>query len=217
MKRSLLLLALLAVVGVANAGDINNGSNHHNTTNNGDTNNQGGTGIGVGVGIAGAAASSSATAVSSNANLNHNTNSNSNVNKQGQGQLQGQLQGQSQNASSNQSQGQSTDNANNSSQNVNVEGDHFNYKRNPVSTAYAATIAPTANCALGVSGGFQTIGFGASFGKAYIDENCASLEKVRSVAQVLGDVKTAEAMMCQDEKYAKARATAGRPCAVEQE
>lgn len=99
---------------------------------------------------------------------------------------------------------------------VNVDGDHE--ARNPVSTAYAPSIAPTANCALSVSGGVQVMGLGASFGKAYVDENCAALEAVRSVSQTLGDKVTAEAMMCfQNEQYAKARAATGRPCPVEQQ
>jgi hypothetical protein len=148
-----------------------------------------------------------------NANTNRNKNTNRNLNAQGQlqGQLQGQVQGQLQ------GQNQSTTNANNASQTVNVQGDNFEVPRIPVSTAYAPMIAPTANCALGVSGGVQTVGFGASFGKAYIDENCAKLEKIRNVSQVLGDKQTAEALMCQDQPYRQARASVGRPCPVEQE
>jgi hypothetical protein len=158
------------------------------TSNNGNNNGQGGN--------ASASASASAESRNSNTNLNANTNHNAQM------QLQGQM--------------QSTKNSNNASQSTNltVQGDDYDI---PVSTAYAPSIAPTANCALSVSGGVQVMGFGGSFGKAYIDENCAALEAVRSVSQVLGDKATAEALMCQNPKYAKARATAGRPCAVEQE
>lgn len=138
---------------------------------------------------------------------NHNTNLNSNSQGQQQGQLQGQLQGQIQ--------GQAVENANNAKQKteVTVEGDTYKAKDIPVATAYAPSIAPTANCALSVSAGVQVMGFGGSFGKAYIDKNCEALEAVRSVSQVLGDKETAEAMMCQNVTYAKARATVGRPCA----
>lgn len=118
-----------------------------------------------------------------------------------------------------QGQQQSTNNANNSSNssNVNVGGDVYEAKRNPVNTAYAPSIAPTANCALSVSGGISAAVFSASFGKAYIDENCAALERVRTVSQVLNDKDTAEALMCLDEKYKKARLNAGRACPVGQE
>lgn len=100
----------------------------------------------------------------------------------------------------------------NNDNSINVEGDSFNQRRIPVSTAFAPSIAPTANCALSISGGFSVIGFSASLGKAYVDENCANLEKIRSVATVLGDTETAEAMLCQDESYAKARSKTGRDC-----
>lgn len=207
MKKTLLALSLLAIWAPAIAGNNNGPVFGGDTTNNYTTNNQGGHG---GTGIAGAAATAIAggaevdvrnSSTNLNTNLNHNSASVNSAN------LQGQIQGQGQK--------QSTSNSNNSS--VTVQGDNFEAKRIPVNTAFAPSIAPTANCALSISGGVSVIGFSGSFGKAYIDETCAALEKVRSVALVMGDIATAEAMLCQDEKYAKARATAGRPCAVEQE
>lgn len=187
MKKVALVTALLLVMAQANATGNSNNSNTTNNTYNDQTYNQGGT----------------ANASSHNTNLN--TNHNSNVNTQGQ--QQGQLQGQA----------QSTENANNSKQDVTVEGDTYKAKDIPVSTAYAPSIAPTANCALSVSAGVQFMGFGGSFGKAYVDQNCAELEAVRSVSQVLGDKETAEAMMCLNKTYAKARESIGRACPVEQE
>lgn len=92
-----------------------------------------------------------------------------------------------------------------------VEGDKAQ-ERNPVSTAYAPSIAPTALCALGVSGGAQGVSFGLSFGKSYIDENCQVLEQIRATATVLGDRATASEMMCGVTAYKEARARTGKPC-----
>ena len=84
--------------------------------------------------------------------------------------------------------------------------------RSAVNVPFLPATVATANCALSTSAGFALIGVAASIGRAYVDENCAKLEKIRSVADVLGDVETAEAMMCTDLLYSTARATVGRPC-----
>jgi hypothetical protein len=96
---------------------------------------------------------------------------------------------------------------------VNVEGSIYEAQaRNPVSTAYAPNISPTALCALGVSGGAQGVGFGISFGNSYTDDNCVLLEQVRATAAVLGDRVTAAEMMCDVKAYREARARTGKPC-----
>lgn len=198
----LLLALLLTISTTALAGNNNGAIFGGDTTNNYTTNNQGGTGV--------ATSGSSSSAVGGGANVdvrNTNTNLNSSNSSVNSSNVQGQIQGQGQK--------QSTENSNNSS--VTVGGDTFEARRIPVNTAFAPSIAPTANCALSVSGGVSVIGFSGSFGKAYIDENCAALEKVRNVALVLKDTDTAEALMCQDKAYAKARMTSGRACPVEQE
>lgn len=198
----LLLALLLTISTTAFAGNNNGPVFGGDTTNNYTTNHQGGTGV--------ATSGSSSSAVGGGANVdvrNTNTNLNSSNSSVNSSNVQGQIQGQGQK--------QSTENSNNSS--VTVGGDTFEARRIPVNTAFAPSIAPTANCALSVSGGVSVIGFSGSFGKAYIDENCAALEKVRNVALVLKDTDTAEALMCQDKAYAKARMTAGRACPVEQE
>lgn len=159
----------------------------------------GGTGIGVGI----ANVENTVKVHSSNSNHNSNSNSNANNNANSNSNVQGQAQK------------QSTENSNNST--VTVQGDNFNQARIPVSTAYSASIAPTAQCALGISGGVQIMGFGGTIAKAYVDENCQRLEQIRTVALVLKDTNTAEALMCQDKAYAKARSTAGRACPVEAE
>lgn len=108
---------------------------------------------------------------------------------------------------------QDTTNNNQSGANVSVTGDTYQaQERNPVNTAYAPSIAPTALCALGVSGGAQGVSFGLSFGKSYTDENCVLLEQVRATATVLGDRATAAEMMCSLPAYKEARARSGKPC-----
>jgi hypothetical protein len=174
------------------AGQPGNGNNGNNG--------QGDVDIGIST-IAAAAVHANIENKVTSSNINANTNLVKSSNVQGQIQEQGQK--------------QSTENSNNSE--VNVAGDNFEARRIPVNTAFAPSIAPTANCALSTSGGVSLPGISASFGKAYIDENCSKLEAVRNVALVLKDTATAEAMMCQDKAYAKARATAGRACPVEVE
>jgi hypothetical protein len=99
---------------------------------------------------------------------------------------------------------------------VTVEGDTYiapAQERNPVATAYAPNVSPTALCALGVSGGAQGASFGVSFGGSYTDENCVLLEQVRTTAAILKDSATAAEMMCGLPAYKAARARTGKPCA----
>lgn len=230
MKKAILVL-VLSLYGTAYAtGASDNCNGSGSCSGGGTTTNQGGTAYGGQGGTGGASSaiananggaggnavanggSSTAIGIGGSSSVDvRSSNSNSNSNKVESSNVQGQIQGQGQK--------QSTSNANNSTNtsNVNVEGDNFEAKRIPVNTAFAPSIAPTANCALSVSGGVSFVGFSGSFGKAYIDQNCANLEKIRSVSQVLGDKETATAMMCLDEAYAKARLNIGKPCPVEQE
>lgn len=194
-----------------------------NTTNapvaNGGAGGQGGAGgSGVGIGIAGASANAAAVAA------------------QQQGQIQGQAQSsrntntvRSSNSNSNQALGgngyaSSGGNVITTSQegakvNVQVEGAQGDMyyapaqERNPVATAYAPNVSPTALCALGVSGGAQGASFGVSFGGSYTDENCVLLEQVRTTAAILKDSATAAEMMCGLPAYKAARARTGKPCA----
>lgn len=215
-------LVLISMFGIAHAGNDNsNGGCQGNctgdTTNN--VTNQGGAGYGgaggssVAYGGASNATGGSATAIGGSSHVdvhNSSTNLNANTNKVESSNVQGQIQGQGQK--------QSTNNANNSTNSVVVQGDNFEAKRIPVNTAFAPSIAPTANCALSVSAGVSVIGFSGSFGKAYIDKECVANEDVRNVALVLGDKETAEAMKCiSSDTYRKARLSLGRACQVEQE
>lgn len=159
-----------------------------NTTNNNQTYNQpqshatanGGTGLGVGVGV-GIAAGGSATGGS--VGDIRNTNTNTALGGAG-GSVIGS--GNSSNVNANlQGQSQSTSNSNNASQSVTVNGDTFEAQaRNPVSTAYAPTIMPTAPCMGSTSGGAQGVGFGFSIGGTWIDENCQLLEQARAVSNL---------------------------------
>jgi hypothetical protein len=236
MKKSMVLLAILSTLSLSVLANGNNNSNNcpgnscHGGDATGGNSTSNATGVGIGVGYANASGGNSAS--TSNAtvgnvsggsayavggssdvdvrNSSTNLNTNANTNKVDSSNVQGQIQGQGQK--------QSTNNANNSTNSVVVEGDNFEAKRIPVNTAFAPSIAPTANCALSISGGISTIGFSGSFGKAYIDQNCADNEDIRNVALVLGDKETAEQMKCETSAaYRKARAAMNRHCAVEQE
>ncbi len=205
-------------VGIGQGGNGGNASTGPITNTNTATGGQGGQG-----GRGGDGCSVIGSGNSNNTNLNNNT----------QGQQQGQVQGQQQAAiagassssSSSSSAGATSSSGGNTltggahtstqANSVTVTGDTVNYQaqeRNPVSSAWAPGVAPTALCALGVSGGAQGVSFGLSFGKAYIDENCQLLEQIRATASVLGDRATAAEMMCEIPAYKAARARAGKPC-----
>jgi hypothetical protein len=223
MKKSMVLLCVLSTLSLSvfagndNANPCGNNGNNCNATggNSNVTVNSNpvatGTGGSANVGNVSAINGGNHVDVSNRVSTDVNSsNLNANTNKVDSSNVQGQIQGQGQK--------QSTNNANNSTNSVVVEGDNFEAKRIPVNTAFAPSIAPTANCALSVSGGISTIGFSGSFGKAYIDQNCADNEDIRNVALVLGDKETAEQMKCETSAaYRKARAAMNRHCAVEQE
>lgn len=180
-----------------------------NTTNQGGAGGHGGTGVGIGIGKGGAGGSVLGSGNSSNLNNNANTN------------LQGQAQGQAQ-SSKNSNRNDNRSNAsnsntnansgNNSDQSVTVQGDNYEARRIPVSTAYAPNIAPTAVCMGSTSGGGSAQMISLSFGTSWTDDNCMLLEQVRTVSAVLGDRETASEMMCDVAVYAAARARVGKPC-----
>lgn len=144
----------------------------------------GGQGGAGGAGYGGSATAGAAALAGANAvNKNDIRNTNSNLNAQGQQQGQEQSIRNSGNSSSTSgvknsgnsastsgafSGGNTQSNAgNNAATSVTVGGDVSNYaaqERNPVSTAYAPAISPTAVCALSMSGGAQGSMFGFSVG-----------------------------------------------------
>jgi hypothetical protein len=74
--------------------------------------------------------------------------------------------------------------------------------------AYAPSVHPTANCALGASVG---IGGALSLGGSHIDENCATIEQAKAIAD-LGDPYTAQEVLCSLPKVREARLRSGNRC-----
>ena len=128
-----------------------------------------------------------------NKNYNKNHNENTNQQEQQQNQQQNQEQGQT----------QSTQNANNASQTTTVGGSSLNFEAsdNPVSSAYAPTVFPTAPCMGSTTGGAQTGVFGFSIGATWESKDCMMLETARSFEQA-GYAEDALAIRCKS-KYAK--------------
>lgn len=179
-----------SVLGSGNSSNLNSNTNMQGQAQ-GQQQGQAAIGVGIG-GEGGRAVSSSSSGSSSTSGASATSNSGGNTMVGGR---------------------QDTTNNNQSGANVTVTGDTYQaQERNPVNTAYAPSIAPTALCALGVSGGAQGVSFGLSFGKSYTDENCVLLEQIRATATVLGDRATAAEMMCDLPSYKAARARAGKPC-----
>lgn len=77
-------------------------------------------------------------------------------------------------------------------------------KRDPVSMAYSASIAPTAPCMGSTSGGVQTVGFGFSLGGTWTDDNCVLLEQVRAVNNI-GEREVAVEMLNELPSYKAAK------------
>jgi hypothetical protein len=69
-------------------------------------------------------------------------------------------------------------------------------------------------CAVGVSGGIQTFGFGVSGGKHAIDKNCERLKLAR-ILNDFGMKVAAVAILCQDERVFESMIQAGTPCPID--
>ncbi len=164
------------------------------------------------------------------------------TNAQQQGQLQGQNQGQQQaavagvlgsgnsavtasgnsanfnanTAGSSSRSGASSDNQNSVANTVNVGGDSTVYeqRRIPVSTAYAPALTSGIDTCLGsLSGGAQTGVFGLSFGGTKADRTCEAIKLGREAAAMgMPDVQCQ--ILAQDERFARALASANRSCAL---
>ena len=194
MKKIIIAAAMLTMFGAANAAVFGD------TTNNNQTYNQpqGGQG-GDASAIAGASSVAEAKAAASAIAAQQQSQSMSN-------KIDNKVSNTNLNAVSS-----SNDNSNKNtvgvSNAVTVQGDSTTFeaqKRDPVATAYAASIAPTAVCALSVSGGFQAVGFGMSLGKSYIDENCVLLEQARAASN-LGQREVAVEMLMDIPAFAAAK------------
>jgi len=69
-------------------------------------------------------------------------------------------------------------------------------------------------CAVGVSLGVQTFGFGVSGGKHAIDKNCERLKLAR-ILNDFGMKVAAVAILCQDERVFESMIQAGTPCPID--
>ena len=69
-------------------------------------------------------------------------------------------------------------------------------------------------CAVGVSAGVQTFGFGVSGGNHVIDKNCERLKLAR-ILNDFGMKVAAVAILCQDERVFESMIQAGTPCPID--
>jgi len=89
-----------------------------------------------------------------------------------------------------------------------------------VKSAPPTSSAPSYNsmtqdvCAVGVSMGVQTFGFGVSGGKHAIDKNCERLKLAR-ILNDFGMKVAAVAILCQDERVFESMIQAGTPCPID--
>jgi hypothetical protein len=89
-----------------------------------------------------------------------------------------------------------------------------------IKSAPPTSSAPSYNsmtqdvCAVGISGGVQTFGFGISGGKHTIDKNCERLKLAR-ILNDFGMRVAAVAILCQDERVFESMISAGTVCPID--
>ena len=89
-----------------------------------------------------------------------------------------------------------------------------------IQSAPPSASAPSYNamtqdvCAVGISAGIQTFGFGLSGGKHVIDKNCERLKLAR-ILNDFGMKVAAVAILCQDERVFESMIQAGTPCPID--
>ena len=104
--------------------------------------------------------------------------------------------------------GSSSNTTTNSTSNSNVRS------APPTSSAPSYNSMTQDVCAVGISGGVQTFGFGISGGKHAIDKNCERLKLAR-ILNDFGMKVAAVAILCQDERVFESMIQAGTPCPIE--
>ena len=77
---------------------------------------------------------------------------------------------------------------------------------------YAPPVSGGNPCTLAVSGGVSVIGWGASAGGTFVDEDCANRQKIAMIHNA-GYKGAARELMCNDRAAYMAFKTAGEPCA----
>jgi hypothetical protein len=85
--------------------------------------------------------------------------------------------------------------------NVTVQGDNYEARRIPVSTAYANAPLPSATCRTGGAVGIQLAGFGGTFGGDRAVDTCEINEASR-IAFAIGQADMSVELLCQN-KWAK--------------
>ena len=104
--------------------------------------------------------------------------------------------------------GSSSNTTTNSTSNSNVRS------APPTSSAPSYNSMTQDVCAVGISGGVQTFGFGISGGKHAIDKNCERLKLAR-ILNDFGMKVAAVAILCQDERVFESMIQAGTPCPID--
>jgi hypothetical protein len=104
--------------------------------------------------------------------------------------------------------GSSSNTTTNSTSNSNVRS------APPTSSAPSYNSMTQDVCAVGVSMGVQTFGFGVSGGKHAIDKNCERLKLAR-ILNDFGMKVAAVAILCQDERVFESMIQAGTPCPID--
>jgi len=90
-----------------------------------------------------------------------------------------------------------------------------NIQSSPPSASAPSFNAMTQDvCAVGISAGLQTFGFGLSGGKHVIDKNCERLKLAR-ILNDFGMKVAAVAILCQDERVFESMIQAGTPCPID--
>ena len=90
-----------------------------------------------------------------------------------------------------------------------------NIQSSPPSASAPSFNAMTQDvCAVGISAGIQTFGFGLSGGKHAIDKNCERLKLAR-ILNDFGMKVAAVAILCQDERVFESMIQAGTPCPID--
>ena len=193
LLKTILLVAVLSTVGVAQAEHSNeneNGVGHQGSTGGSSSGNVGNTNTNSNASTGGTSS------VNGNFGTGDTTSSVGNTNAYG---------GSSKASSSNTGNNYTTSNT------TNID--------NPASTAYAPSVqvGGADMCRSGVGAGGQGSAFGISFGGSVVDENCERLKLSREIAVTLGDRATAKELLCQDPRVAKAYASSGKPCQAKEE
>ena len=104
--------------------------------------------------------------------------------------------------------GSSSNSTTNSTSNSNIKS------APPTSSAPSYNSMTQDVCAVGISGGVQTFGFGISGGKHAIDKNCERLKLAR-ILNDFGMKVAAVAILCQDERVFESMIQAGTPCPID--